>query len=187
MLRLSLDKAVRNVADFRKPASTSSGMFYLKNKCYSEYNCFFYHYSKTMLSQAEQFQKKERAGKAQEFTACPPPKMPKFKPFYEPILRIFECELFVKLLRVVFERYLKRSRFASEGLFQRSLFLMCMALNEQKCALFQKQEFKFLKLAENEDLFGFLNKLLLKQTNEPYLDLLWWTHQVKFRFFFNIF
>lgn len=36
-------------------------MFLLKKSVLNEYNAFFYHYSKTDISQAEQYQQKERA------------------------------------------------------------------------------------------------------------------------------
>lgn len=177
---LSLETAIRNVADIRKLGSTASQMYYLKQEFYSEYNPFFYHYSKTMFSEAEQYQKKERANLNRDLRACAPPNMPKLKPFYAPMLRVFESDLFVKLLRVVFERYSKRSRFASESLVQRALFLMGMALNEQKSALNDKRQFGFLDLAVKEDLMMFLGKINDKQTNNTYSDLLWWIQQVRF-------
>lgn len=49
--RLSLEDAVREVAEFRKPAGTSSGSFYLKKELLSEYNSLFYHYAKQHVSQ----------------------------------------------------------------------------------------------------------------------------------------
>uniref|UniRef100_A0A915DHW0 E3 ubiquitin-protein ligase n=1 Tax=Ditylenchus dipsaci TaxID=166011 RepID=A0A915DHW0_9BILA len=145
MQRLSLDSAVRSVAEFRKSTATSSGMFYLKENLLIEYNPFFYHYSKTLISQAEQQQKKERANLSRELIACPPPIPPKFSPFFKPVTRLAESDLFVKLLRVVFERVAKRSRFASDGCFHRALFLTAMALNEQQQAFDNSEEFNFIK------------------------------------------
>lgn len=65
--RLSLYTAVEAVSDFRKPAPTSSGLFHLKPEFLTEYNPFFYHYSKILMSQADQWQKKERASKIYYF------------------------------------------------------------------------------------------------------------------------
>uniref|UniRef100_A0A914X7B7 E3 ubiquitin-protein ligase n=1 Tax=Plectus sambesii TaxID=2011161 RepID=A0A914X7B7_9BILA len=58
--KLSLDEVVRAIGDFRKPAGTTAGTFQLKASFREEYNPFFYHYSKSDLSQAEQHQQKER-------------------------------------------------------------------------------------------------------------------------------
>lgn len=44
----------------REPIGTSAGVFELKPSCRSEYNSFFYHYSKTDMSKAEELQRKDR-------------------------------------------------------------------------------------------------------------------------------
>ena len=64
--RISLESIVKLVSDFRKPTNTSTGHFHLKNAFLSSYNPYFYHYSRYLVSQAEQHQKKERANLSRE-------------------------------------------------------------------------------------------------------------------------
>ncbi|KAL3116459.1 hypothetical protein niasHT_006906 [Heterodera trifolii] len=172
--RLPLDTAVRSVSDFKRPVSAARGQFHLKDSLRTQYNAFFWHYSKQQLSLAEQQQQKERVALSRELKACPPPIPPPFAPFFAPLLRIVESDLFIKLLRVVFERVAKRSRFVSEGLFYRALFLTGMALNEQKLAHQRNETFNFLRLAKTEGIFNFLMSLKDKPAAEAHGNLLWW-------------
>uniref|UniRef100_A0A183C9E3 E3 ubiquitin-protein ligase n=1 Tax=Globodera pallida TaxID=36090 RepID=A0A183C9E3_GLOPA len=172
--RLPLDTAVRSVSDFKRPVSAASGQFHLKDSLRTQYNAFFWHYSKHLISLAEQHQQKVRSGLSRELKACPPPMPPPFAPFFAPLLRIMESDLFVKLIRVVFERVAKRSRFVSDGLFYRTLFLTGMALNEQKSAHLRNESFNFLRMAKAEGIFDFLVRLQDKPEAEAHNDLLWW-------------
>uniref|UniRef100_A0A914H4U2 E3 ubiquitin-protein ligase n=1 Tax=Globodera rostochiensis TaxID=31243 RepID=A0A914H4U2_GLORO len=172
--RLPLDTAVRSVSDFKRPVSAASGQFHLKDSLRTQYNAFFWHYSKHLISLAEQQQQKVRSGLSRELKACPPPKPPPFAPFFAPLLRIMESDLFVKLIRVVFERVAKRSRFVSDGLFYRTLFLTGMALNEQESAHLRNESFNFLRMAKAEGIFDFLVRLQDKPEAEAHNDLLWW-------------
>lgn len=196
MQRISLYSVVNEVGVFQKPASISSGVFHLRTDLLKEYNPFFYHYSKSLVSQAEQFQKKERASilfclicffnvyyldKERELMACPPILPIKFTKFFKPILRLFESYTLIRLIRVVFERISKRSRFVSDGLFHRALFLTGMALNEQKRVFEEKEDvpFYFWERAKEEKLFDFLSKLENRPEVEAHANLLWWVLEVK--------
>uniref|UniRef100_A0A9J2QBD1 E3 ubiquitin-protein ligase n=1 Tax=Ascaris lumbricoides TaxID=6252 RepID=A0A9J2QBD1_ASCLU len=138
--KLSLDEAVKSVADFRKPTKTSAGMFLLKKSVLNEYNAFFYHYSKTDISQAEQYQQKERANGDKlifilifqyslimsylcalfrSLVACPPPRLPSFEPFFRPITSLLRSSVLLTLIRTIIERTAKRSRYSSDALFHR--------------------------------------------------------------------
>lgn len=172
--RLSLENAVRNVGDFKRPTTVTSGQFHLKESLRTEFNPFFWHYSKHWASLAEQQQNKERINLSRDLKACPPPILPRFARFFAPLIKVMESDVFVKLLRVVIERISKRSRFVSEGLFHRTLFLMGMALNEQKRAFDDNKEFKFLTMAQSEDIFTLLERLSDKAEVEVHHDLLWW-------------
>ena len=90
-----------------------------------------------------------------------------------------ESEVFIKLMRVIVERMSKRSRFVSDGLFYRALFLLGMSLNEQKRAYEDGKEFKFLQMARIEGLFGTLERIFEKSEVETHNDLLWWIIKVK--------
>lgn len=131
------------------------------------------------MSAAEQFQKKERANAGRSIAACPPPVPPPFEPFYEPILNVLESPLFVKLIRAVFERFAKRSRFSSEPLLHRALFLCGIALNEQENQSSNGKAFKFIERAEEEGLLDLLHKLDGLKI-ESYGDLVWFIMNVGF-------
>lgn len=139
------------------------------------------------ISQAEQQQKKDRANETKAVKACPPPICPEFEPFYQPIRRILECSLFSELLIVTFERYAKQSRFSSDGLMHRALYLCGIALNEQAADdamrksqnhrnpdAVREERFGFIENAEKMGLFATLQKCQTRAEKDGYADLLWW-------------
>ncbi|KAI6207263.1 E3 ubiquitin-protein ligase [Aphelenchoides fujianensis] len=179
----SLHDAANEVADFRRPAATSGGVF---AEYRDQYNAFFAHYSKSQISQADQYQRKDRAKESREVRAMAPPVGPLLQPFFRPLTRLAECRLFCQLLRVVFERFIKGSRWASEPLLFRALFLCGIALNEQQrrddereeASAHQRQlppEFLFVQNAEAEGLGGLLQRLESRIDANVFGDLLWWT------------
>ncbi|CAK5066505.1 unnamed protein product [Meloidogyne enterolobii] len=172
--RLSLENAVRNVGNFKRANNVSSGQFYLKESLRSEYNPFFWHYNKQLASMAEQQQNKDRTGLSRELKACPPPLPPPFSRFFAPILRIMESYVFIKLIDTIIERTTRRSRFVSDQLFYRAIFLLGMALNEQKRFNSQGAKFNFIKMATKEEIFEKLERLMNKSELETHSDFLWW-------------
>ncbi|VDO89529.1 unnamed protein product [Heligmosomoides polygyrus] len=109
--RISLHDVVNSVANFVKPTSTSAGQFHLKDSLLPEYNPFFYHYSKSDLSQAEQYQQKIRV-----FHKL----IPSIQlPFFGPLRNILKTPCLIKILKLVLDRTGKRSRFSSDRLFHR--------------------------------------------------------------------
>ncbi|KAI6183003.1 E3 ubiquitin-protein ligase [Aphelenchoides bicaudatus] len=167
--------AVSAVGDFRRPpGSTAMGVFLLKPEFRPQYNPFFYHFQKVQQSAAEQCQKKDRANDTREIKACPPPACPKFEPFFAPIVRLAESKLLVQIISMNFDRYLKSSRFSSEGLLHRALFLCGIALNEQLRIENERDE-AFAHQRQAPERFRFIEhaeelKLLDKH-------LVWWTIQ----------
>ncbi|KAK6014558.1 hypothetical protein OSTOST_20055 [Ostertagia ostertagi] len=119
--RISLHEVVNSVANFVKPTTTSAGQFHLKDSLLTEYNPFFYHYSKSDLSQAEQYQQKIRSKLDRKLQACPPPVPIEFEPFFASVRNILKTPCLIKILKLVLDRTGKRSRFSSDRLFHRSL------------------------------------------------------------------
>jgi hypothetical protein len=88
-----------------------------------------------------------------------------------------------------FDRYLKSSRFSSEGLLHRVLFLCGIALNEQlrvederdEALAHQRQStperFRFIEHAEQLNLLDKLKALEAKVDAELFGDLIWWIIQ----------
>ncbi|MCP9260595.1 E3 ubiquitin-protein ligase ubr-1 [Dirofilaria immitis] len=159
---LSVEEAAKSVGDFRKPTKTSPGIFLLKDNVRSEYNTFFYHYSKTDVSNADQYRQKftSKALK-KEVAVAAPPMPPQFEPFYAPIINLLCSKMMMQLLRVVFERT------AKEVAIQ-ALFLVGMGLNEQII----NKDFDFISSAEKGSVLTVMRSLVGKPESEPHADLL---------------
>lgn len=170
--RISLHNVVSSVANFVKPTSTSAGQFHLKDALLTEYNPFFYHYSKSDLSQAEQYQQKVRVKHNRKVQACPPPVPCEFEPFFIPIRNILKTPCLIKILKLVLDRTGKRSRFSSDRLLHRALYLIGMALHEQARDL---KGFPFIEIAAREELLQSLESLAGSAEVASHADLLWWT------------
>ncbi|XP_025104421.1 E3 ubiquitin-protein ligase UBR2-like isoform X2 [Pomacea canaliculata] len=174
-----MEEVVEEVAFFKKPSSGGgNGKYELKDKYYAQYCPFFYHYSKAEQSKSEETQ---RARKKQngEDQALPPPVQPPFKPQFKPILGLFHCDVMMHILSTILMRTAAtRSRSWSEAQFERVLYLIGMALNEQIAALNSgDQSFLFLRKGVQEN--GILSQLkgLVHCTNvgqETIKDLLAW-------------
>ncbi|EJD74645.1 E3 ubiquitin-protein ligase UBR2 [Loa loa] len=166
---LSVEEAAKSVGDFRKPTKTSPGIFLLKDNVRSEYNAFFYHYSKTDVSNADQYRQKY-ADKAlkKEVAIAAPPMPPQFEPFYAPIINLLRSKMMMQLIRIVLERAARRSRYSSDGLLHRALFLVGMGLNEQA----MNKNFDFISCAEEANVFTVMKSLTGKPESEPHADLL---------------
>ncbi|VDM77352.1 unnamed protein product [Strongylus vulgaris] len=131
--RVSLHEIVNSVANFNKPTSTSAGQFYLKDSLLPVYNPFFYHYSRSDLSQAEQYQQKTRSKSDRKLQACPPPMPCDFEPFFAPAANILKTPCLIKILKLVLDRTGKRSRFSSDRLLHRvrhSSTVCALAVND---------------------------------------------------------
>ncbi|ETN84892.1 ATP-dependent Clp protease adaptor protein ClpS [Necator americanus] len=172
--RISLHDILSSVAKFNKPTSTSAGQFHLKDSLLPEYNPFFYHYSKSDLSQAEQYQQKVRSKLDRKLQACPPPTPCDFEPFFAPAKNILKTPCLIKILKLVLDRTGKRSRFSSDRLLHRALYLIGMALHEQTR---DPRDFLFTEVAEKEELFRSLESLSGSSEVATHADLLWWTIQ----------
>ncbi|VDN02420.1 unnamed protein product [Thelazia callipaeda] len=162
--KISIEEAAKSVGDFRKPTKTAPGIFYLKNDVRNEYNSFFYHYTKTDVSNADQYRQKEAAVAA-------PPMPPPFEPFYQPITNLLCSKTMMHLFSIVLARTARRSRFSGDGLFHRVLFLIGMGLNEQ----ISNKNFDFITCAEKVKIFEMMKALVGKPESESHADLLQYT------------
>ncbi|EGT32553.1 hypothetical protein CAEBREN_21443 [Caenorhabditis brenneri] len=148
--RISLHDAVNQVADFRKPLSTSAGQFHCKETSLPVYSPFFMHYSKSDQSAAEQNQARVRAKLDKKVRACSPPSLPDFLPFFKKIPELLTTKLLIHIFRLVIDRTARRSRFSSDRLFHKALYLIGIALSEEE----KNAEFGFTH--EAEESFGLL-------------------------------
>uniref|UniRef100_A0A158Q8Z9 E3 ubiquitin-protein ligase n=1 Tax=Elaeophora elaphi TaxID=1147741 RepID=A0A158Q8Z9_9BILA len=169
LAELSVEEAAKSVGEFRKPTKTSPGIFLLKDNVRNEYNAFFYHYSKTDVSNADQYRQKcTNKALKKEVAIAAPPMPPQFEPFYAPIVNLLLSKMMMQLLCIVLERTARRSRYSSDGLLHRVLFLVGMGLNEQA----MNKNFDFVGCAEKADVFTLMKNLIGKPESEPHADLL---------------
>uniref|UniRef100_A0A1I7TK99 E3 ubiquitin-protein ligase n=1 Tax=Caenorhabditis tropicalis TaxID=1561998 RepID=A0A1I7TK99_9PELO len=151
--RISLHDAVNQVADFRKPLSTSAGQFHCKESSLPVYSPFFMHFSKSDQSAAEQNQARVRAKLDKNIRACAPPPLPDFLPLFEKIPSILTSNVLIHIFRLVINRTTRRSRFSSDRLFHKVLYLIGIALNEEE----KDVSFGFTQKAEG--MIGLLSLL----------------------------
>ncbi|ULU11742.1 hypothetical protein L3Y34_015265 [Caenorhabditis briggsae] len=158
--RVSLHEAVNQVADFRKPLSTSAGQFHCKESCLPMYSPFFMHYSKSDQSAAEQCQARVRAKMDRVTRSCFPNPLPDYLPFFENLPLILKSNMLIHVFKLVIDRTTRRSRFSSDRVFHKVLYLIGIALNEEE----KDPDFGFThKAEENVGLLGMLEGLLGKQ------------------------
>ncbi|VDO99734.1 unnamed protein product [Soboliphyme baturini] len=109
--KTGLEDVINSVAIFKPPKDGSAGQFELKPECLNEYNPFFWHYSKSEMSEAEDYQRRLRAHSSIEIKACPPPVLPEFCKSFAPIIKIFESDVFL----FCFTSRVKQHKFSNDG------------------------------------------------------------------------
>uniref|UniRef100_A0A8B9KV12 E3 ubiquitin-protein ligase n=1 Tax=Astyanax mexicanus TaxID=7994 RepID=A0A8B9KV12_ASTMX len=130
-----LESVISKVATFKKPGVSGHGLYELKKECLKEFNPFFYHYTKSQHSKAEDAQKKRRAQEGLD-KALRPPVPPPFFPAFSNIVWLLSCDVFIHVLRRVLQRAVEeRSSLWSEAMIQRALHLLGQALIEEKTQL----------------------------------------------------
>ncbi|XP_066551068.1 E3 ubiquitin-protein ligase UBR1 isoform X2 [Amia ocellicauda] len=127
-----LENVIHKVATFKKPGVSGHGLYEVKKECLKEFNPFFYHYSKSQHSKAEDAQKKRRNQEIND-KALPPPVPPAFSPDFAKIVQLLCCDIFVYVLRTVLQRAVEdRATLWNEAMIQRALHLIAQALIEEK-------------------------------------------------------
>uniref|UniRef100_A0A667XTB6 E3 ubiquitin-protein ligase n=1 Tax=Myripristis murdjan TaxID=586833 RepID=A0A667XTB6_9TELE len=126
-----LETVISKVANFKKPGVSGHGLYEVKKECLAEFNPFFYHYSKSQHSKAEDSQKKRRAQEALR-----PPVPPPFCPAFSSIVRLLCCDVLIHVLRRVLQRAVEdRAAQWTEAMIQRALHLIGQGLLEEKTQL----------------------------------------------------
>ncbi|GMT01121.1 hypothetical protein PENTCL1PPCAC_23295, partial [Pristionchus entomophagus] len=174
--RVSVNETVTKVADFKRLTSNTAGKFELKDDYLEKYDAFFYHYTRQSSSAAEQYQKKHRANKSRGIRACPPPVPLPLSPLFLPLTRLLLAPSLIATLALNLQRVARRSRFQSESIFHRVLYIIGLGLHEQSGRLV---EFDFVAVANRDEfrMLKLLEELSSKQEAAAHADLLWWTIQ----------
>ncbi|XP_076464873.1 E3 ubiquitin-protein ligase UBR2-like isoform X2 [Babylonia areolata] len=173
-----LEGVVEEVAVFKKTGPRGNGQYELKEKYYAEYCPFFYHYSKSDQSKAEEAERSRKKQNGDD-QALPPPVPPPFKPAFQPVVQLMCSDIMMHLFSTILDRTAaSRSRSWSEAQFERVLYLIGLGLHEQSAALRSGDtSFTFLQRCMGEG--GVLKQLeaLVHHPNvkeDPIKDLLAW-------------
>lgn len=173
-LETEMERVIQDIADFKKPSQISGGkgVYELKPHLYSEYNVFFYHYTKEEVSNSEETQRKRRKALG-ELECCPPPKLPKLTEVFSLVTNLLQCDVMLHVMQVVLERALNcRPRRFSESQVHKILHLIGYALQEQESGYYPF--FAFTTRATKWKIYKLLEDLYNSPRIEAHKDLLTW-------------
>ncbi|CAK9818916.1 E3 ubiquitin-protein ligase UBR2 [Anthophora plagiata] len=173
-LETEMERVIHDVADFKKPSQTlgGKGVYELKPHLYSEYNVFFYHYTKEEVSNSEETQRKRRKALG-ELECCPPPKLPKLTEVFSLVTNLLQCDIMLHIMQIVLERALNcRPRRFSESQVHKILHLIGYALQEQESGYYPF--FVFTARAAKWKIYKLLEDLSSSPRVEAHKDLLIW-------------
>jgi E3 ubiquitin-protein ligase UBR2 len=128
-----MERVIDQVAEFKKPGQGSGkGIYELKSELYSNYNVFFYHYTREEFSKSEDTQRKRRRA-AGEPECCPPPLLPQLTDSFMMMANLLQCDVMLHIMQVVLERCINlRATSFSEAHLHKVLHLIGYALQEEE-------------------------------------------------------
>ncbi|XP_076276967.1 ubr1 ubiquitin ligase [Lasioglossum baleicum] len=173
-IEMGMEQVIHEVADFKKPsqASGGKGVYQLKPEFYSEYNIFFYHYTKEELSKSEEVQRKRRKALG-ELECCPPPKLPRLSELFSLVTNLLQCDVMLHIMKIVLERALNCGLGSfSEPQVHKVLHLIGYALQEQESGYYPF--LTFTARAVKWNIFKLLEDLYISPRVETHKDLLMW-------------
>ncbi len=151
------------------------GKYNLKPEFYSEYNVFFYRFSRENQSKSEEAQRQRRRA-AGEPECNPPPLPPALSDQFLPLVKIMESDVFLHLLSLVLKRADNlRSRCFSENQVHQVLHVIGMCLLEEQRLKTRNYLAFTAKATEKYDMYNLLKALVDSQRIESHKHLLQWT------------
>uniref|UniRef100_A0A4W6F8I0 E3 ubiquitin-protein ligase n=1 Tax=Lates calcarifer TaxID=8187 RepID=A0A4W6F8I0_LATCA len=183
-----LETVIAKVATFKKPGVSGHGLYEVKKERLVEFNPFFYHYSRSQHSKAEESQKKRRTQEGND-KALRPPVPPAFCPGFSNIVRLLCCDIIIHILRRVLLRAAEdRATLWTEAMIQRALHLIGQALLEEKTQLedssVEEVTFDFSLKArrigseQSKSVFLLLSKIKALPSLEAQKDMVKWVLQM---------
>lgn len=183
-----LETVITKVATFKKPGVSGHGLYEVKKERLIEFNPFFYHYSRSQHSKAEESQKKRRAQEGND-KALRPPLPPAFCPAFSHIVRLLCCDIIIHILRNVLQRAAEdRPTHWTEAMIQKALHLIGQALLEEKTQLedvtVEEVTFDFSLKARligaehGKSVFLLLSKIKALPSLEAQKDMIKWVLQM---------
>ncbi|XP_074600637.1 ubr1 ubiquitin ligase isoform X2 [Brevipalpus obovatus] len=175
-----IEKLIQEVADFKRPSPDQPGGKYeLKDEFYTQFNPFFYHYTRQDQSTAEEVQIKRRRSLKEKLICCPPPVPPDFTRYFGSIVKILQSEIFLRIVNLVLKRTCNPNSLSfSETQFEKVLHLIGVALHEEIKILNRgsnPQNFKFFDSATSAGLLDNLKACMNCSRIGSHRDLLTWT------------
>ncbi|XP_054652195.1 E3 ubiquitin-protein ligase UBR1 isoform X2 [Dunckerocampus dactyliophorus] len=183
-----LESVISKVATFKKPGVSGHGLYEVKKEHLVQFNPFFYHYSRSQHTKAEESQKKRRVQEGTD-KALHPPVPPPFCPAFSSIVRLLCCDILIHVLRRVLQRAAEeKSTHWTEIMIQRALHLIGQALLEEKTQLedstVEEVTFDFSLKARKvgsehgKSLFLLLSKMKSARSLEAQKDMILWLLQM---------
>ncbi|XP_041827854.1 E3 ubiquitin-protein ligase UBR1 isoform X2 [Melanotaenia boesemani] len=183
-----LETVITKVATFKRPGVSGHGLYEVKKEQLVEFNPFFYHYSRSQHSKAEESQKKRRNQDGND-KVLRPPVPPAFCPAFSSIVRLLCCDIMIHILRHILQRAAEdRPNHWTEAMIQRALHLIGQALLEEKTQLedstMEEVTFNFSQKAcaigseHGKSLFVLLSKIKTLPSLEAQKDMVTWLLQM---------
>uniref|UniRef100_A0A8C4XDW1 E3 ubiquitin-protein ligase n=1 Tax=Erpetoichthys calabaricus TaxID=27687 RepID=A0A8C4XDW1_ERPCA len=182
-----LENVITRVATFKKPGVSGHGVYELKNECLKDFNPYFYHYSKSQHSKAEDAQKR-RWKMENSDKALPPPVPPRFCPAFVNVVSVLSCDVLLHLLKFVLQKPGESTgKMWTEAMIQMALHLIALGLLEEKQQLETSPEqevaFNFSLKARRESdhcksLLSLVENLKAVPALEAQKDMITWTLQM---------
>uniref|UniRef100_A0AAQ5ZJW9 E3 ubiquitin-protein ligase n=1 Tax=Amphiprion ocellaris TaxID=80972 RepID=A0AAQ5ZJW9_AMPOC len=179
-----LESVITKVATFKKPGVSGHGLYEVKKERLMEFNPFFYHYSRSQHSKAEESQKKRKAQEGND-KALPPPLPPAFCPAFSNVVRLLCCDIIIHILRHVLQRAVEdRPVNWTEAMIQRALHLIGQALLEEKTQLEDSTveevtfDFSLKARKHGKSVFLLLYKIKALPSLEAQKDMVKWVLQM---------
>uniref|UniRef100_A0A671W5G1 E3 ubiquitin-protein ligase n=1 Tax=Sparus aurata TaxID=8175 RepID=A0A671W5G1_SPAAU len=179
-----LEAVITKVATFKKPGVSGHGLYEVRKERLVEFNPFFYHYSRSQHSKAEESQKKRRTQESND-KALRPPVPPAFCPAFSSIVRLLCCDIIIHILRRVLQRAAEdRATHWTEAMIQRALHLIGQALIEEKIQLEDSTveevtfDFSLKARKHGKSVFLLLSKIKSVPSLEAQKDMVKWVLQM---------
>ena len=155
-----LDEILKEIAVL-KPCTTSAGkkVYHLREGLETEYNMFYYGYSKEQQTAAQeaQLQARKKAGEGKD--SCPPPRLPRLTKMMSGLFRVLESDVLLQAAMVTLRRAMEesssRSKYVTERQLHKVIFLLALGIREQEV----EARSRFVSRAQEAGIVEQLTKL----------------------------
>lgn len=165
---------INEIADYKNPKTTPA-VYELKSEFYSEYNAFYNHYTKKEMIDTEKTQRQNRK-KIDNLECCPPPKLPKLRKTFVPLVNLLQCDVMLSIMQTVLTRAIEfKAKSFSERQVHTILHLIGYALQEQEPGNYEF--FNFTEKATKWNIYNLLEQILYGFKTISYRDMLTWVFE----------